>query len=52
MGAWEREFFLTEKSVHKSVCDGKKGLGPKDCGLGEKQGSKTVDFINNCKYIS
>ena len=31
--------------MHKSVCDGKKGLlGPEDCGLGEKQGSKTMDF--------
>ena len=30
--------------MHKSVCDGKKGLGPEDCGLREKQGSKTVDF--------
>ena len=30
--------------MHKSVCDGKKGLGPEDCALGEKQGSKTVDF--------
>ena len=38
--------------VQKSVCDGKKGLGLEDCRLGENQGSMTMDFINNCGYIS
>ena len=41
-----------KKPVHKSVYDGRKGLGTEDCGLGDNQGSMTVDFINNCRYIS
>ena len=44
--------FFMKNPVQKSVYDGKKGLGVEDCRLGENQGSMTVDFINNCGYIT